>query len=54
MECFFIYLTVYFCLIRASPHPFITLVISCPESATILIQEVSVLLVNSIKRYSHT
>lgn len=37
--------------LRASPHPFITLVISCPESATILIQEVSVLLVNSIKRY---
>ncbi|XP_022783954.1 focadhesin-like isoform X5 [Stylophora pistillata] len=43
----------YFCpfSLRASPHPFITLLISRPEGATILIQEVNVLLVNSVKRY---
>ena len=33
---------------RSPPHPFITVLTSSPEQATVLIQQVNLLLVNSI------
>lgn len=43
----------FFFFTRSPPHPFITVLTSSPEQATILIQQVNLLLVNStsIKRY---
>lgn len=35
--------------LRSPPHPFITVLTSSPEQATVVIQQVNLLLVNSIK-----